>query len=628
MQLLKARVRKTLVVFAGFFLMSAITAHAQYAELSPQRISQIEEMLPASPAGFGRPCSDRSAWAPLAAQLAPQTQKAEALLTQPFPAWSDDAYLNFKRTGDRLVGEKMMHARQDWLPTLVLAECAEGRGRFVARIAMVLDELASQKSWTLPAHDGNLDSFSGRHYFVELNSADLAHTIAETLYLLGPQLPEATRRHVMDALEQRIFAPMRESFATGKGNGWLRYKMNWNAVCVDGVTGAALAVLSDRKGRALFAAAGEHYSQYYLEGFQDDGYGVEGMGYWNYGFSHFVKLRETLWQATQGKIDLFASAKAKKIALFGEQFPMFPDNVASFEDAHYMTGPGPGLMQYVERVFGLKATIQNTETGQIEATGLKTLTWVVMGLFPNHASELRSAIPGGDVVGLRTYYPESQVLVSRPNPGGRLAITIKGGGNTTHSHNDLGSFVIGLGSVQPVGDPGGPSYYTASTFSNHRLQSRLLNSYGHPVPVIDGHLQLDATKVTAQVVDTKFTDKQDTIIINATNAYDTPRLHQYLRTMRYSRQGAGSIEIEDSFDLTGPADIEESLPTHGNWRQIDSKTLEFTTGAERLRVVIDAPQALAFSADKVDDYGNPFTRVAARMHLEHSGSVKLVFIPE
>jgi hypothetical protein len=204
-----------LVVFTGLVVMAAVAARAQYAELSPGRISQIEAMLPASPAGFGRPCSDRGAWEPLAAQLVPQVERAEALLTQPFPAWSDDAYLNFKRTGDRLVGEKMMHARQDWLPTLVLAECAEGRRRFVARIAMVLDELASQKSWTLPAHDGNLDSFSGRHYFVELNSADLAHTIAETLYLLGPQLPEATRRHVMNALEQRIFAPMRESFATG-----------------------------------------------------------------------------------------------------------------------------------------------------------------------------------------------------------------------------------------------------------------------------------------------------------------------------------------------------------------------------------------------------------------------------
>jgi hypothetical protein len=613
---------------AGLILTIAVSARAQYAELSPQRIHQIEAMMPAAPAGFVRPCSDRSAWQPLAAQLAPQVKRAEALLTQPLPAWSDDAYLNFKRTGDRLAGEKMMHARQDWLPTLVLAECAEGRGRYISRIAMVLDELASQKSWTLPAHDGNLDSFSGRHYFVELNSADLAHTIAETLYLLGPQLREETRRHMMDALEQRIFAPMRESFSTGKGNAWIHYKMNWNAVCLDGVTGAALTVLPDRKDRALFAAAGEHYSQYYLDGFQSDGYGVEGMGYWNYGFSHFVKLRETLWQATQGKIDLFASAKAKKIALFGTQFPMFPDNVASFEDAHYMLGPDAGLMQYVERVFGLKASTPNSGPGQIEATGLKTLTWVVMTLFPNHAAELKNSIPGGDAVGLRTYYPESQVLVSRPNPDGKLAITIKGGGNTTHSHNDIGSFVIGLGATQPVGDPGGPSYYTASTFSKDRLQSRLLNSYGHPVPVIDGHLQLDATKVIAQIVDTKFTDKQDSITINATNAYDTPRLRKYLRTMRYSREGAGSIEIEDRFDLTGPVDIEESLPTHGSWRQIDDKTLEFTADGERLRVMINAPGTLTLSADKVDDYRNPFTRVGAKVHLEHSGSVKMVFTPE
>ena len=84
------------------------------------------------------------------------------------------------------------------------------------------------------------------------------------------------------------------------------------------------------------------------------------------------------------------------------------------------------------------------------------------------------------MIGLRTDYGDAGVLLSRRRAGGDLAITIKAGGNGPHSHNDIGSYSIGLGTTQPVGDPGGPSFYTAETFSPKRLQSLLLNSYWAP----------------------------------------------------------------------------------------------------------------------------------------------------
>jgi hypothetical protein len=166
------------------------------------------------------------------------------------------------------------------------------------------------------------------------------------------------------------------------------------------------------------------------------------------------------------------------------------------------------------------------------------------------------------------------VLVARPAAGGRLAVTIKAGGNGSHSHNDIGSFAIGLGATQPLGDPGGPYFYTSRTFTADRYQSRLLNSYGHPVPVVAGRLQLDATKVHAPVLKTQFTDATDTMTIDLTNAYDSPGLRRLERTMRFSRAGDGAVEIEDRFELNGAAEVEESLPTHGAWKQLDAQTLE------------------------------------------------------
>lgn len=624
-----------------FALIAATAATAQtpapYTGVPPARVQQIAAMLPEKPTGFGPACSDRAAWAPLAAQFQPQIKQAESLLTQSFPAWSDDAYIDYLHSGSRTRGNAMLAARERWLAPLVLAECAEGRGRFLPRIAMVLDQLATQPTWNESANDADLRDFGTPRYrqTISLDSATLGQQIAEAFYLLKDELPAATRQRVMAAIQARIIAPMQAALVTGHEYWWMIRASNWNAVCLDGVTGAALAALPSREDRAVFVAAAEHYSPSYLESFTDDGYGVEGIGYWVYGFSHYADLREELWSATQGKLDLYANPKARKVALFGIQFQMLPGNYAAFGDAHFMAVPSAPLVSYVEKTFGLA-----TPSAPLKPVS-SSLVDEVRAAFPDNSA--LPAQPGDDTLGLRTYFPDPGVLVARPAPGGNLAITIKASGNGGHSHNDIGSFVIALGATQPIGDPGGPNFYTADTFSKNRLTSRLLNSYGHPVPVIGGALQKDATQLHPKVLSTSFTQQQDTIAIDMTTAYDAPTLRSLTRTMTYSRKGAGSVDIADNFQITAPTDIEESLPTHGTWRQIDANTLEFTiapgegtehsqpaksnSAAEHLRVTIEAPPSFKVTEEKIDDYGNPFTRVAIHLHLENSSTVTLHFTP-
>ncbi|GGA62002.1 hypothetical protein GCM10011507_11930 [Edaphobacter acidisoli] len=638
------RLLSRLGLYLPFAILAATTAISaqtiapgQYAGITPEQVQQIASMLPAKPTGFGPPCSDRAAWSRLAAQFQPQIAQAESMLTEPFPAWSDDAYSDYLRTGSRTRGNQMLAAREHWLAPLVLAECAEGRGRFLPRIAMVLDQLSTQPTWNEAANDADLRDFGTPLYrqTISLDSATLGQNIAEAFYLIGDQLPAETRQHIQTALEQRIYTPMRAALTPGHGYWWMTRDSNWNAVCLDGVTGAALAALPSREDRALFVAAAQLYSPNYLRSFSDSGYGVEGIGYWSYGFSHYADLREALWAATSGKIDLYSNPQARKVALFSIQLQMLPGNFAAFGDAHFMSVPSAPLVAYVEKTFGLDITAPAKPTHETAA-----LVDAVRTAFPNH-SEL-PASSNDDILGLRTYYADPGVLIARPAPGGDLAATIKAGGNGGHSHNDIGSFVIALGATQPIGDPGGPNFYTSDTFSSKRLTSRLLNSYGHPVPVIGAALQKDATKLHPKVLSTSFTPQQDSITIDMTSAYDAPTLKSLARTMKYSREGQGSVEIADNFKLSAPTDIEESLPTHGTWRQIDAKTLEFTIDAnagkehgpidpnakpEHLRVTIEAPTTFTVTDEKIDDYGNPFTRVAIHLHLKKSGTITLHFTP-
>jgi hypothetical protein len=616
-------------LFVFFGAIQTLGSPAAPSPLRPERIDQIAAMLGATATGFGFPCSNREAWVPLKWRFAPQIEQAVAILDKPIIPWDNDAYLDFGRTGGRARGEALLNSRQDPLSPLVLAECVELKGRFVPRIAELVDSLSQEPSWTLPASDAKLDSFSGRRHFVDLNAAILANEIAETLYLLGDKLPSSTRERAMRALELNVFSPMRTAYATGSGEGWLDLLYNWNPVCLNGITGAALAVLPNRADRALFVAGAEHYYTNYLKGFTDDGYAAEGIGYWDYGMNGFAGLREHVWQATGGQIDLFLDPIVRSVALFGLQFQMLPGVYADFGDAKFAEVPGRQLIAYLEEVFHIVDPYTHKLPGGIETMPKSgELVSDVMASFPIRSEILVSS--DLDVMGPRTYYPTAKVLVSKPAGDGKMSITVKAGGNgsSSHSHNDIGSFSVGVGDSQLLGDPGGPNFYTVATFSNQRFKSPLLNSYGHPVPLIDGHLQLDATKVNARIEQTSFEADADSITIDMTSAYDVPGLEHMDRTVRYSRQGAGAVEIIDTFVLNKALDIEESLPTHGTWKQVGSNTIDFAVKSQRLSVSVSAPYPTIIGSKQIREYGNTFTRVGVLVKMQSSGKITMHILPE
>jgi hypothetical protein len=629
---LSSRLGMFLLYLIADVSLHPLLSQQPYAELNTNKVHEISRMLAENPSGFGERCSDRAAWSTRAAELTSLTEEAQQAIETPLPSFDEEAYLQFTKTGDRQPMERNLHRRVDQLVPLVLAECTAYQGRYLPRIAEVMDSLASTPSWTLSAHDPLLLNLHGVRYFVDLNAADMADNLAEALYLLGDKIPEATQKHVVSEMEKHVFGPMRKSFAIDRsgsdhnGNWWLYADMNWNAVCLKGVTGAALALLPRVEDRAMFVAAAEHYIQHYEGGFNPDGYDPEGLGYWNYGFSHFIELRENLLRGTQGKIDLLASPKMQKVALFGIQFPMMPGNAAAFGDAGVMPQADPHLIRMIDHIFQISSAAPafGEQSSGIQHAGL---TSIALDLFPVPGDELHTP-PEVSRHDLQTYYVDSGVLVSGAAAGQDLTVTIKAGGNTTHSHNDIGSFVIGLNSVQPIGDPGGPRYYTGSSFGPQRLDSQLLNSFGHPVPEIDGHLQLDATKVKANVLSHSFSPQEDRIVIDMTPAYDVVGLTQIKRTLLHGRDGSGMVEITDEFHLTKPTVVIESLPTHGTWQQVDDHTLLFTLGGKRLRVTIQAPKPVTFTETKVNDYGNAFTRVAAQVAVEGSSRITMRFTPE
>lgn len=596
---------------AALLCCAALGTAARGAEGATRTVSvaALSDVLPVSPEGPIPSCADRSVWddKQLQGRVHRITKAVADKLDVTMPAWSDDAYLEFSKTGQRQGGEGMMKARQALLMPLVLAECIEYKGRYLGAVAAVLDALAGERTWVFPAHDQGLATFRGERYFIDLNAADVADQVSQTLYLLRGKIPAPVEAKALQALERRIFAPMRSSMSGNvvKGHEWLASKTNWVPVCLEGVISAALASLPNRAERARFILASTTYLQDYLGGFEADGYASEGLAYWNYGFGRYLELREELVRSTKGLIDLLADPKAHQVAMFGARFAMWSGNAALFGDAAVGTRPDHNITTYTMQAFNWK----NADYAEYEPP-LPFILLVFGSASPYPANASQQLLDP-----LRHYFESEGVLVSRPGPSSssQLAVTVKSGGNTNHSHNDIGSYVIGVRADQPVGDPGGVRQYSRDSFGAHRYESKVFNSFGHPVPVVAGTLQREADKLVAPKPKVRFSADLDEFEVDMAGAYDVPSLKALTRSLRYGRSESGSVRVTDSFEFSSPKAFETAITTRGEVRRLNDGSLEFKEGKSTVRARIQATADTDIREDEVKEGGISFRRVGIQL---------------
>ena len=586
---------KFIPIFAAAFVLAVgsgttVSAAAPLeGGVSPQRIQEISAMLGDKPFAFGPKIDDRDGWNRLAATKAYSgvVKSAEKLLATPMPELTEELYMLFKKTGRRTAEyNRARGQRYDRVSRFSQAECIENKGRFIKPLEAALRSICQEKTWIYNFHDGSLADYNGKKITIDLSSVDLAQNLGACLYLLGDRLSVETRQLVMAKLRERIFDPYHRAVdGTGMKQWWITADMNWNSVCHAGTVAAALAVCPDRNERAFFVAAAEKYSQDFLRGFGGDGYCAEGMGYWNYGFGNYIQLCETVYQATKGKVDLYKLNGARDAALYPVRIRLFNDIYPAYADCALNSKPGMQLMSYINRRYELGL---NDFVVPDFATASGGVASALMYSCPNSATA-RPAAAGKEFYELHSLFEHGGVLNCRPLPQSacRLAVSFKGGhNNEPHNHNDLGSFVVVMGKEMLILDPGG-EVYTARTFSKDRYLSKLLNSYGHPVPVIAGKLQRPGADAKAVILTKNFTDQSDTYVMDLRSAYEVPVLQTLKRSFVYRRVGEGSLTVTDDFAFTAAQTFGSALITYGQWKRLSPRELLVYHNQEAVKVAID-----------------------------------------
>ena len=594
-------VKKAHFLSLALIVGCVLVVRAEYDAQFNARIDEIAGWLPEEPRADGARIADRKSWDCLArsANGSEAVKQAEKVMSEPMPSCTDDEYLEFSRSGSRAKYRSNVSSRLGRFQRLYLAECLENRGRFLSKISEYANAFCGMRSWTFPAHDEDLSSFNGEPH-VDLLAGEVALDFAICLDWLRDRLDEGLRTRMRAEVKRRVLRPYIEH-ARGMrkvpGQWWLRCGNNWNSVCNCNMVRTALAFVGNRRMRAEFVALAEIAARYALNGYSNDGYCSEGIGYWNYGFGHYLEMGLSVRAATGGKIDIFADPKCKAVMRYAYDCQIRQGVSPRFADG--IGNPSPAILALGMLVW---PDLADSRAKNAPLLPSEPSVFSLRGF----GSPQSSSAPALDALPLQTWFADAQVLISRRiTKKGGFGIAIKGGHNDElHNHNDVGSYSFVVDGRDACGDPGG-EIYTKRTFSKDRYLSKVLNSYGHPVPVVAGALQGTGRAFSAKVISCEMSKERDTVAYDLSGAYDVKSLKTLVRTLTADR-GGGTVRISDRVAFTEPSAFEVPLVTFRKWRYDDKKgvvILEGGKGERSLRVRVTASVPLELHAEKIENPG-------------------------
>lgn len=484
--------------------------------------------------------------------------EAKGLKSTDPPFLRASKYLDFQRNGDREQYQNLLSERARFLNAFSLAECFQGRGDYLDPLMDILWAYCEESDWCYPAHTKGL--VNPPLPAIDLRSTRVSLDLAVADYVFNDALLPEVRQRIHYELQQRTFLPF-----LSREFGWMTSRHNWNAVCNGNIIRAALLVIEDRDQLAQIITRAQNSLEYFLEGFDQDGGTAEGIGYWNYGFSHFVQAGWFLnsCSRTAGQLDLFAPQLVKDIACFPMRAELSPGMYPSFSDGGEKIEFSFGWISAVAEACGLedlKAFIQARKGPKGSVASLDG--------FLQEALLLKDAETAQPFLAEKSnFFSGIEWFISRADPAETdgLVIAAQGGNNgENHNHNDVGNMILHYKGESILADLGAP-VYDRGFFSSRRYSYLAARSLGHSVPRVHGIEQIAGAQARAIAAVTR-TDEVDTFRADITSAYPPAAgLKSLVRTIKLHRKpGDGWVEVRDDCSVSIPdATFESALITYG-----------------------------------------------------------------
>lgn len=518
---------------------------------------QLKEALVMNGAWVPYPAySDREGWNSLLNGEDRQTliNAGEKMLDYKWQVIRATDYLEYERSGERNIMQNPYEANRKAINVLMMAELAEGKGRFIDQLINGVFFSCEMTSWVLSAHLPRQSTKRSmpdwREQIIDLGSGNYGSMLAWVYYFFHDTFDKADpviSLRLRHELQERILDPYMEN----DREWWMAFYWkpgeiinNWNPWCNSNVLQCYLLLEEDRDKLTDAVWRTMQSVDKFINFVKSDGACEEGTSYWGHAAGKMYDYLQILSDGTNGKVSLFNNPMIRRMGEYISRSYVGDGWVVNFADASAKGGGDAPLIYRYGRAVGSEEMMQfaayllngKRPTIPLGNDAFRTLQCVLLN------KELEETKPAHNVPAC-TWYPETEFCYLTNNSGWFLAT--KGGfNNESHNHNDAGTFSLYINN-SPILIDAGVGTYTRQTFSSERYSIWTMQSNYHNLPMINGVPQRFGQEYKATNVVCK--EKQRYFSADISTAYpEEAAVNSWIRSYKLENK---RLVITDKFSL-------------------------------------------------------------------------------
>lgn len=497
----------------------------------------------------------RESWESLDASLKEKWVKlGESFRNMEYPLLTAVSYMDFCNIGDRAGYEKGYFARRRMLYALVMAECVEGRKRFLNQIVDGIIAICEESGWQLPAHN---HYGTGVHYklpditnpVMDLFACETAAGLAMTAYLLKEELDGISPficERIHYEIRQRILIPYLKHDFFWKGKPGQKVN-NWTAWCTQNTLIALLSMeLPQDTIRQIMEQAARSLD-IFLDSYGQDGCCNEGASYYRVAGLCLFNALEVMNFVTDNALEaVYRDEKIRNIAPYilnvhiaDEYYANYADCAPTCEKAgarEYLFAKRVGNINMMR--FAAKDFKENKNT--VLPRQSENLFYYLQSTFTS--AEIYAFDTAGEIEKPDIYYESVGLFLARDSEN---FLAVKAGGNDdSHNHNDTGSLIF-YKKGKPVLIDVGVETYSRKTFSPQRYEIWTMQSAYHNVLTFGNVMQNAGREYHAEVLEVMLEPDFAEIEMELSGCYPEGSVKSYRRTVEFVKDK--SLRVRDLF---------------------------------------------------------------------------------
>ena len=500
--------------------------------------------------------ADRAGWDKfLGENKAALIARGEKLLNYPWKVVKATDYIEYERSGNRKIMEDPFGENNNAIADLMMAELAEGKGRFVDQLINGVFQSCEMTSWVLSAHLGAQQSKRSlpdyKEHVIDLTAGDLGSLLSWTYYFFHSEF-DKVNPVISERLRYELQERILDTYMEVDRFWWMAINLkpggmvnNWNPWCNFNVLQCFMLLENDKDVLANAVYRTMQSVDKFINYTHSDGACEEGPSYWGHAAGKMYDYLQILHDGTGGKISIFDQPMIKNMGEYIVRSYVGNGWVVNFADASAKGGgDAPIIFRYGKAVGSdlmmEYAAYLNSQSKDKSISFGRDMFRTLQSLY--YSDEMDKVKPVYQSPSY-TWYPETEFCYMTNKNG--LFFAAKGGyNNESHNHNDAGTFSLYLNTT-PVLIDAGVGTYTRQTFSDERYSIWTMQSNFHNLPMINGEPQKFGSEYKATKV--KFDPKRMSYSANIATAYPKEcEVKEWIRSYTLSKN---ELRIEDSFTL-------------------------------------------------------------------------------